>query len=110
MSNDLEIIRNKSSYPGHFPGLKILAHKVTSSGGGAITVETGCAHIIFAIAYSGTTLIAVSEGSSTTYPGTKTVTFTAPAAATEYLIIGSVDTAQESTPSSTETIVGFDTP
>jgi hypothetical protein len=77
----MEMLRNNSAIPGALPGLRIFAKTVTNGDGGAThtyVLETGCAFVIFALAYAGTTVIAPTIASSTLIVGTLKITWTIP--------------------------------
>lgn len=88
----MKVIRNNATYPGMLNGLQMIVDGFTSTGGGAITFETHMKTVLFGLAFNktdGTVLDGVITN-STTYPGTKIVTFTAAAAKVyQCLIIGS---------------------
>jgi hypothetical protein len=111
-----EVIRNKASYPGMLAGLKFISgkHTNTDSSTHTMTIETGCTYILFAhVQQYGGVVIACTVGSSTLYPGTKTVTYTILGSATaggvsEYFIVGSSDVGNTSSSSGDETVIGFE--
>ena len=87
----MKILRNNATYPGMLNGLQVLVDGFTSTGGGAITVETHMSAVLFAKAFgaAGTVIDGVITN-SVIYPGTKIVTFTAVLAVVyQAIIIGS---------------------
>lgn len=98
----MEIIRNNSSMPGAFPGMKMFAkeyNNLDTDAAQEITIETGCVYILIAIGVKwvtsgGATPLVVTPtiAASTTYSGTKKVTFSIPSLSTLHcLIIGSTE-------------------
>lgn len=97
-----EILRNLDANPGQFDGVRMFSREITTDGTiRTYTVETGCQFIIFAVGFSWVTASGATDavvnpviGDSTTYVGTKTVTFTIPASSTfHFIILGSVERA-----------------
>ncbi len=100
----MEILRNWTQNPGELAGLKVFAGQVTNSDGSAhnYIIETQCQEIGFAFAFHGTTVLAGTVGSSTTYVGTKTVTFSVPGSGTDggiiqFIVIGSIESMENET-------------
>jgi len=92
----MQILRNNSSYPGFGQGVRVFCKQVSvTDNAGAVTyvMETGCANIFFAkgINASGTVLQG-TVAASTTYPGSKKVTFTCTSnLVSQLLVIGSTE-------------------
>jgi hypothetical protein len=107
----MEKLRNNSAYPGFFPGLRIFARTVTQTGGPFnVVIETGCTAILFVIGYAGTTLIAPTIGSSSSFSGAKTVTFANPSGGVlKYLVVGSNEQDDGIANSGAITITDFET-
>lgn len=74
----MKIIRDLLG-PKLLKGLGVYLDNFTSTGGGAITLETRMANVLFAMAFNTTdgTVLNGVIANSTTYTGTKKVTFTA---------------------------------
>jgi hypothetical protein len=95
--NPFGVIRDNSSNPSLGRGVHMFVHRITGSGGsGVATYETKLKSILAAIVTDEAAVadtLAVTIGSSTTYPGTATVAFT-PVTGHTYsvLIIGIVGT------------------
>lgn len=119
-----ETLRNLSSMPGAIPGLKVIAREainLDTDAAQSLIVETGLAYIHFAVGYKwvtadGTLPLVVygTEAASTTYDGTRKVTFAIPALSTlHFLIVGSTEIdGTDDLPDNggNVTIVAFDAP
>ena len=75
----MKIIRNNASYPGFLNGLQVFVDNFVSTSGGAITFETHSPNVLFGLAFNKTdaTVLDGVIANSSTYSGTKKVTFTA---------------------------------
>ena len=75
--NPMSVVRDNSSNPSLGRGVHMFVHRVVGSGSpGNALYETKLHSILAAIAYNETdgSVVAVTIGTSTTYPGTATVT------------------------------------
>lgn len=71
--------------------VQVRVYKKTSTGGGAITIETHCSQVLFEVGkeIDATATLAATIGSSSTYTGTKTVAYTVGAGKTlECMVVG----------------------
>lgn len=88
----VEVLRNMNSLPAH-TGLRIFGSIVTSDNTRSFVVETKCKYVAFALAFIGTSTLVGTIADSTTYVGTKKVTFSLTVGDHHVLIIGSTEKA-----------------
>ena len=100
----MEIFRNLSAHPGFLPGVKMFAGRYTNTDTNPhnYIIETGCQYVGPMIARNGTTVVVGTEGASTAYPGTRTVTFACPGSGTnggvlEFVVVGSIENVMAET-------------